>query len=539
MTEKKENTNKPCPRWLSWPWNVILYVALFLVLRIFAIPFIVLLIYLRGRYSPHGGAEGYCLSRTRRRLVWLIPGVILLALGGVAIYLTLTVAPKEDLQDRLMVGGLGALALLIGICLSVVGVRDTFFPEKSRLAQSIRDQLPFPDEAPGVAALFAMVDDDLAKNGTWFGPVGVGNEWVLGSEASYIPRICGIFVVDRIRRTGAGEHRRNTREMALILIDDEWRMSRTDFRVSPKDLHAAADYIALRSPDARRGVNDEYEQFLSMDEEAQEQFLQARRRRQGTRTAEQAQSDRRAELQSMVLIRADGSRTSLVTPALLHQTLEEYMEQGEGSFSLTPTQSLAWEGGVFQALECGLWPEEDQPADLLLQYAAEDGGPPREGLSLACSLGEAEHILGTWLQGRLPDLTNWEPVRLGVPHQPAPKTIPARLLLVTSQGLRQSHDTFTSEDVAVSADGLAEGRYRSVEVSLPGGYLMMRAVAGDQTDGRCTVIASRADPDTLRFFQIQCDPRQAARWLKEFAAGTFHPDWKGWKDVTKRLLPKK
>ena len=91
----------------------------------------------------------------------------------------------------------------------------------------------------------------------------------------------------------------------------------------------------------------------------------------------------------------------------------------------------------------------------------------------------------------------------------------------------------------MSADGLAEGRYRSVEVSLPGGYLMMRAVAGDQTDGRCTVIASRADPDTLRFFQIQCDPRQAARWLKEFAAGTFHPDWKGWKDVTKRLLPKK
>ena len=87
MSEKKENTNKPCPRWLSWPWNVIIYVALFLVLRIFAIPFIVLLIYLRGKYSPHGGAEGYCLSRTRRRLVWLIPGVILLALGVVGEYI--------------------------------------------------------------------------------------------------------------------------------------------------------------------------------------------------------------------------------------------------------------------------------------------------------------------------------------------------------------------------------------------------------------------------------------------------------------------
>ena len=534
MSEKKEEKNQACPRWLSWPWNVVIYVVLVLVLRIFSIPFILILIALRGKYSPHGAAEGYCLSRTRRRLVWLIPGVILLAFGGVAIYLTLTVAPAEEVRERLMVGGMGAAALLIGACLSVVAVRDACFPAHSKLARSIRAQLPFPEEAPGVSQLFAMVDQDLAQNGMWFGPVGVGNQWVLGSEASYIPRICGIFVVDRIRRRNG----KASREMALVLIDDRWQLSRTDYRSGPQELRAAADAIALRCPDARRGVNEEYQQFLFLDEEAQEQFLQERRRSQGARTAEQAQSARRAETQSMVLIRADASRTSLVTPALLHQTLEAYMEAGEGSFSLTPTRPLSWEGGVFQSLACSLWPEEELPADLLLQYAPQDGGPPRSGLSLACSLGEAEHILGTWLQGRLPDLTGWEPVRLYVPAQPAPKAIPPRLRLVTSQGLRQDHSTFTQEDVAVSADGLAEGRYRMVEVGLPGGYLMMRATAGDQADGRCTVLASRADPDTLRFFQIRCDPRQAARWLKEFAAGSFQPDWKEWKDVTRRILPK-
>ena len=538
--QETNEKNKSCPRWLSWPWNVVIYVALFLVLRIFAIPFILILIAIRGKYSPHGAAEGYCLSRTRRRLVWLIPGVILLALGCVAIYLTLTVAPAEEVKDRLMVGGLGAVALLIGICLSVVGIRDAFFPEKSKLAQSIRNQLPFPDEAPGVAELFAMVDDDLAKNGIWFGPVGVGNEWVLGSEASYIPRICGIFVVDRIRRTGAGEHRRNTREMALILIDDRWQLSRTDYYSGPQELRAAADAIALRAPDARRGVNEEYEQFLYLDEEAQEKFLQEKRRRQRARAAEESQSARRAEMQSMVLTRSDGSRTSRVSPALIHATLEDGMAQEGQAFFLTPTQPVAWEEKRFQELECSLWPEEEElPADLLLKYAPEEpGDPPREGLSYTCSLGEAEHILCTWLQGRLPDLGQWESVRLYVPSEPAPKSIPPRLLLVTSQGLRQSHDTFTQEDVAVSADGLAEGRYRRVEVGLPGGYLMMQAMAGDKSDGRCTVITSRADPDTLRFFQIRCDPRQAARWLKEFAAGSFQPDWKQWKDVTKRLLPK-
>ena len=36
---------KSCPRWLCWPRNVVIYVILALVLRIFAIPFIL--------YLPH------------------------------------------------------------------------------------------------------------------------------------------------------------------------------------------------------------------------------------------------------------------------------------------------------------------------------------------------------------------------------------------------------------------------------------------------------------------------------------------------------
>lgn len=84
-------------------------------------------------------------------------------------------------EEKQLLSPLAALALLIGVCMSVVAVRDAFFPAKSKLARSIRAQLPFPDEAPGMAELFAMVDNDLAQNGMWFGPVGVGKEWVLCS----------------------------------------------------------------------------------------------------------------------------------------------------------------------------------------------------------------------------------------------------------------------------------------------------------------------------------------------------------------------
>ncbi len=82
---------------------------------------------------------------------------------------------------------LGAGAALIGLFLAFLSLRDALFPEKSALAQSIRSQLPYPDEAPGVQELFAMVDRDLKENGQWFGKLGVGREWVLGGPGLLHP----------------------------------------------------------------------------------------------------------------------------------------------------------------------------------------------------------------------------------------------------------------------------------------------------------------------------------------------------------------
>ncbi len=71
-----------------------------------------------------------------------------------------------------------------------------------------------------MAELFAMVDNDLKENGQWFGPVGVGREWVLGDLATRIDRIRGIFVVDEIRQHSTQTGTRTSRSMELVLIDD-------------------------------------------------------------------------------------------------------------------------------------------------------------------------------------------------------------------------------------------------------------------------------------------------------------------------------
>ncbi len=69
---KEENNEKGGIRFLRWPWNIVIYLLLIVVLRIFAIPIILILMRVQQKNNPHGIAEGYCLSRTRKRLSWLI-----------------------------------------------------------------------------------------------------------------------------------------------------------------------------------------------------------------------------------------------------------------------------------------------------------------------------------------------------------------------------------------------------------------------------------------------------------------------------------
>ena len=50
--------NEKMGTFLRWPWNVVMYVLLAVTLRLFAIPFILLLIYAQQKNNPHGIEEG-------------------------------------------------------------------------------------------------------------------------------------------------------------------------------------------------------------------------------------------------------------------------------------------------------------------------------------------------------------------------------------------------------------------------------------------------------------------------------------------------
>jgi len=522
---------------LRWPWNAVLYALLLITLRLFAIPIILLLIWVQRKNNPHGVAEGYCLSRTRKRLTWLAGGLGLTAIGGVLLYIYYIGRGLDrtywDKQDYITLWGSiigGVLLLLLGLYLIYTGGRDTFLPEKSALAGSIRHQLPYPDEAPPVGELFAMVDSDLKENGQWFGTVGIGQEWVLGDLATRIDRIRGIFTVDEIRQHNTQTGTRTSRNLELILIDDRWQKNAMDFK-DPQELRAAAECLSLRVPEARRGGGGQWSSFLNMDESAREDFERDFRQKRNLRATAQVQKEvLQGGTQDMILSCGE-DRTSRVSMSLVEEHLRRCAAGEERSFTLTPTRPIEGNGHSFRALHVS-------PAGETVWLGAETSNNelPTQGMT-----GQAaRRVLAAWLRREAPDVTGWELHRIADPSLHNPRdlvqprnTRPDQLALVLSSGAAESHETFTQEDVELAAEGIADGTYQMVSLSRK--YLWIRIEAGDKSDGRCTVRASRADPDKLRFFTTKTSPRQAAAWLLSYSTGKFLPGGEGWKDYTKEV----
>ena len=128
-----------------------------------------------------------------------------------------------------------------------------------------------------------MVDDDLRRNGRWFGKLAVGSEWILGDEVSYIPRIRGVFWRDEIRTRRSGNRVTTTRILQLWILDDRRQCRSTDLR-QPKELQAALDCLRQRVPAAVFAKYDsrEYTDCIHADEQ-QWYFMEQEFERRKTR----------------------------------------------------------------------------------------------------------------------------------------------------------------------------------------------------------------------------------------------------------------
>ena len=277
---------------LKWPWNWLLCGA-FIVGAGYFIGYLwstgLAALFLWWQKKRHPGRPpqgGYCLDRTRKRLArlfWALLYLIFALAGGVCFYVQM----QEDRSGWELTDWaftvFSAVLCLGGAVLcaaeTYMDLRDAFFPARSRLARSIRAQLPYPDEAPETAQLFAMVDRDIEANGQWFDRVAIGREWVLGDDVTSIPRIRGVFPRDEIKVRYTNGRRQSARIVKLYIVDDRRQVQTTGMR-SPSELQMAVTCLRLRAPWAYFGEYRGYHDFVSQSEEGwkdMERYVRRRR----------------------------------------------------------------------------------------------------------------------------------------------------------------------------------------------------------------------------------------------------------------------
>ena len=166
-----------------------------------------------------------------------------------------------------------------------------------------------------------------------------------------------------------------------------------------------------------------------------------------------------------------------------------------------------------------------------------DSGEERLELARVLDPAAARRVIAGWLRREAPDLADWDRRRVSA-GRPKTGAVPARpsqarLSLVYASGAAENHTTFTAEDVRLAAEGLVDGRYQLADLTHPEGYLWIRVTAGDRSDGRCTVEATRPEGETLGFYTAKMPPREAAAWLTGYPRGQYLPGGQGWKRVKK------
>ncbi len=286
--------------YLKWPWNLIVYILLVLVLRVFAIPVILLLMSWNKKQQPNGPEEGYCLQRTRYRLANLGLAALFLVIGAGlgALFLYQAPADKSDWEladyGTLAVAGIGGVGFLAAaIYEGWTSIRDALFPEKSRLAKSIRSQLPYPDEAPPVKELFAMVDKDIRENGRQFDRAYVGKEWLLGDDASLLSRVRVVFGRNETTIHHRGGRTQTSRTIEVYVLDDRKQVQVTGLR-NPNELKPLLDCLKLRCPEAVFLPYDQYLDYCGKNEEEWQTLLREYNVRKAERERREEENARSA-----------------------------------------------------------------------------------------------------------------------------------------------------------------------------------------------------------------------------------------------------
>ena len=531
--EKKKGTF-----YLKWPWNAIVYVLLGCTLRILAIPVIPMLMSWNRKRQREDPNASFCLLRTQSRLSALLWAVLVLALAvlaGLGFFGQLKCGGPMDTWDFgvlcvwVAAGVVCAALTVVAAAIAYQAVRDSLFPAKSALAQSIRSQLPHPDEAPPVEKLFAMVDDDIRANGKWFGKVAVGREWVLADRAMSISRIWAVLGLDKVTTVRTKNGSRPQRIIELHLMDDRRQVQTTGLK-DDGELEAILTCLRLRAPWASFYTEEiDFYHLADLSDEEWYSFDRETRRRKTECMAEREKlaQQHAGNNERLIFTGPDGQSTSRVDMDLVRRGLEFVTHpDGGGEIALELLDPIDVEGyGSLFRLHAGV---SDDGLTMIAVLTQADGS--FRVLARSTYVEEVRDVYEALMDRRqAPDFADWEPCQ--VEREERVQRDYVKLVLQNADGLEQTHTTRVSRrDLELVGAGICDGKYMTVTLFAHGRHFM---IARKSETHSFTVMINDFRPDGDHIFKRECTAQEAGQMLLDLWDGKFASDFRKWKDVTK------
>lgn len=368
-------------------------------------------------------------------------------------------------------------------------------------------------------ALFDEMDRDIATWGKKVGTVWVGKEWMFHDSAVRIADIRGIFMSNS---RGLVTRRRGYN----ILLLDTNRFHSICKVPSAADQKELYDYLVKRIPLAVHGSG--FLEFVRLWKSKRAEWESLNKMfidNVGLQMVAAGESIEVGPQTEFVFQAADGMTTSRITLALMNEAVESL--QKDERVMLLLCLPLSTKLGEFLGLECQRKEAEDcYRASLRFEEKWLE-----RSLEITVSLQEMKALFSElFTNHRVSSLSGWELIEVE-------ETEPQAEITLSVDDDRFAY--FQFEDVAIALNGLNEGIYREIRLSVVGELKTYMAVTGKENDYTVNLgdLGDVGDPGSSSYFRRHTIyAGYVTNWLASYFCKHEFPELvPEWIDVSKEM----
>lgn len=229
-----------------------------------------------------------------------------------------------------------------------------------------------------------------------------------------------------------------------------------------------------------------------------------------------------------IFIGVDGKRTSSISPELLRTQLATVIEAGgDAKVVLHILPPLPVSGGQYLDQLHGICGDGEKPLCLIGFLQSDDAAKKGMARLKAMELEQAAALFERLLARQSADFSDWGVLEVEQRQGTRPSY---QCLTVFGESWRNDYRFFSDKDLELALQGLADGKYRRVELTFDG--IAFHAYSSQEQQAMITLRMLIRQEEQLRMFEKTGTVTQVNFWLVQILdKGTLEGVY-GWQEVT-------